>query len=275
MIVYKKARLFFSLGTLVITLWIAGCSGSGPLVDNRPDLPDAFPNHTLAQIHEQLRLAADDTLKTLQGKASVSMRTPAYKGNVTARLQHRRNDSLYMSLTATTLNIEGARMLVTPDSFFYYDRINKQLNYGSMAYAEDILPPLLTSEAIFPNLLGMLLPDPDENWQFDADTAYYHLRDADGQRHYMIDPTVWRVVQYEQRTPQGTLIEARSFTEFDTFDGVFVPRRIILRRPLDDTSISMYYRELTLNPPTLSMALRVGGSVEWVLIDENTDFSND
>lgn len=271
----KKVHRPAFLSLFVIMLWMAGCSGSGPLVDNRPDLPDAFPNHTLAEVHQQLRLAAGDTLNALQGKASVSMRTPAYKGNVTARLQHRRNDSLYMSLTATTLNIEGARMLVTPDSFFYYDRINKQVNYGSMAYAEDILPPLLTAEAIFPNLLGMLLPDPDENWQFDADTAYYHLRDADGRRRYMIDPTVWRVVQFEERTSQGTLVEARSFTEFDTFDGVFVPRRIILRRPLDDTSISMYYRELTLNPPTLSLNLRVGDSVEWVLIDENTDFSND
>ena len=274
MIVNKKVHRLALSGLLVIMLWVAGCSGSGPLVDNRPDLPDAFPNHTLTQIHQQIRLAANDTISAFQGKASVSLRTPEFKGNVTAQMKHRRSDSLYMSLTAT-LGIEAARMLVTPDSFFVYNRLEKQLNYGSMDYASDFLPPMLTGEEVFPNLLGMLLPDPDEAWQFEADTAYYYLRDAAGRRHYIIDPTVWRVVQYEERTPQGTLIEARSFTQFDTFDGVFIPRRIILRRPLDDTSISMYYRELTLNPPALSMTLRVGDSVEWVLIDENTNGSND
>ena len=84
-----------------------------------------------------------------------------------------------------------------------------------------------------------------------------------------------RVVRYEEQTAQGDVVETRTFAEYDIFDGVFVPRRIILQRPLDDTSISMYYRELTLNPPTLSMTLRVGDSVEWVLIDENTSTSND
>lgn len=270
----KKAHRLAHLSVVVLLLWGAGCSGSRPVVDNRPDLPDAFPTHTLAQIQQQIRLAGADTLVSLQGKANLSIRTPELKGSVTARMEHRRNDSLYMSLTAT-LGIEAARMLVTPDSFFVYDRINKKLNYGSMVYASTFLPPLLTGDDVFLNLLGLLLPDPDIAWQLDADTAYYHLRDAAGRRHFVIDPTVWRVVRYEERTAQGELIESHNFAEYDLFDGVFVPRRIILQRPLDDTSISMYYRELTLNPPTLSMTLRVGDSVEWVLIDENTNTSND
>ncbi len=269
----RKARRLVFLGVVVLMLWVAGCSGSRPVVDNRPDLPEGFPSHTLAQIQQQIRLAAADTLVSFQGKANLSLRSPELKGNVTAHIKHRRDDSLYMTLTAT-LGIEAARMLVTPDSFFVYDRINKKLNYGSMAYASTVLPAALIGDDVFRNLLGLLLPEPDVAWQLDADTAYYHLRDDAG-RHFIIDSSLWRVVRYEQRTPQGDLVEARTFTEHDIFDGVFVPRRVILQRPLDDTSISMYYRELTLNPPTLSMVLRIGDSVERELVDENTGVSND
>ena len=270
----KKVRRLFSIGFVAVTFWIAGCGGSRPPLPDRPDLPDAFPMHSLAQIQNQIRLGVTDTLASFQGKASLALRSRELSGNVTARVEHRRQDSLYMSLTAT-LGIEAARMLVTPDSFFVYDRLNKTLNYGSMDYAEGVLPATLTGDNVFPNLLGLLVPETDVAWQLDADTAYYHLRDEDGRRHYIIDPTVWRVVRYEERTAQGKLIESRNFAEYDVFDGVFVPRRIILRRPMDDTSISMYYRELTLNPPALSMTLRVGDSVERVLIDENTTLPND
>ncbi len=270
----KKVRCFGLSGVVVLMLWVVGCSGPRPVVDIRPDLPDAFPNHTLDQIQQQIRLAGADTLVSLQGKANLAIRTPELKGNVTARLKHRRSDSLYMSVTAT-LGIEAARMLVTPDSFFVYDRINKKLNYGSMDYASTFLPPLLTGDDVFLNLLGLTSPESGIDWHLDADTAYYHLRDDAGRRHFIVDPTVWRVVRYEERTTRGDLIEALNFSEYDLFDGVFIPRRIILQRPLDDTSISMYYRELTLNPPALSMTLRVGDSVEWVLIDENTGNTND
>jgi hypothetical protein len=216
-----------------------------------------------------LHAAGGDTLTSFDGKANLSLRTPDFKGNVTAHITHRRLDSLYLTLTAS-LGIEAARMLVTPDSFFVYDRINKKLNYGSMAYAEAVVPAAFTGDDAFLTLLGLLLPDPDTSWRLDADTSYYHLRDETGRFHYIIDPTIWRVVRFEERTPGGDLVESRTFAEHDVFDGVFIPRRIILQRPLDDTNISMYYRVLTLNPPTLAMMLEVGDAVERVLIDENT-----
>ena len=257
-----------------LLLWIAGCSGSRGVVDNRPDLPDAFPNHTLTQVQDQLRMAAFDTLSSFNAKANLALRAPELKGNVTARIEHRRRDSLYMSLTAT-LGIEAARMLVTPDSFFVYDRINKTLNYGAMKHAAAVLPAAFTGDDVFRILMGMLIPEPDIAWTIESDTSYYHLRDEGNLKHYIVDPKVWRVVRFEERTAQGTLIESRTFSQYDIFDGVFVPRRIILQRPLDDTSISMYYRELTFNPPALSMTLEVGDSVERVLIDEKTNTSND
>ena len=152
-------------------------------------------------------------------------------------------------------------------AFVCDDRINRQSNYGALALRSAFLPAWLTGDDVFRNLLGLILPETDVAWTLDTDSSYYHLRDPSGRRHYIIDPSVWRVVRYEERTAQGDLLEARTFTEYDRFDEVYLPRRIILQRPLDDTSLSIYYRELTLNPPTLSFTWHVEDSVERVLID--------
>jgi hypothetical protein len=267
-------RRAFLWAFAALLLWITGCSGPRSAVDNRPDLPDAFPYHTLDQIQQQLRSHNLDTLYAVKARASLALHTPEQSGSATARMEHRRSDSLYMSLTGM-LGIEGARVLVTPDSFFVYDRLKKQLNYGSLSFASAFLPAPLTGDDVFRNLLGLIYPDPRESWRLETDSAYYHLYDATGQFHYIVDPTVWRVIRYEERSPEGDLVESRTFTEYDVFDNVYLPRRIILQRPVDDTSISIYYRNLSLNPPQLSFALRVGDSVERVLIDEHYGSFND
>jgi hypothetical protein len=98
----------------------------------------------------------------------------------------------------------------------------------------------------------------------EADDQYYYLTDPSGQRTYTIDPSIWRVTRYEERTPGGNLNEVREFAEYSTFGGVSLPRRLTLRRPNDDASASLYYEELTLNPGSLSFDLRVGNGVQRV-----------
>jgi hypothetical protein len=252
-------------------LWSTGCSGSRNLA-NRPELPDAFPNHSLAQIQENLRMPAADTLTTLKGKTSLSLRTPKQSVSLSGDLNQRRGDSLYMALSPG-LGIEAARLLITPDSFFVYDRIKKQLTYGSLAYASSFLPASLTGEDVFLTLLGLNAPATTIDWQLNADSALYQLRDPTGRWQYTIDPTVWRVVRYEERTSGGDIIETRAFSDFDLIDGLFLARRINLERPLDDTRISIYYRELKLNATDLTFDLRVSDSAERILADKQNGSS--
>ncbi len=267
MILDKIAHRLTLSGMVFTVLWMAGCAGSRLPVDNRPDLPDAFPNHTVAQIQQQIRTASAERVQAYTAKASFAIRTPEQNGTFTARMKHRRSDTLYMAFSVG-LGIEPARMLVTPDSFFVHDRIKKQLNYGSLEFASSFIPIPLSFDYVFLTFLGLMLPEAEIAWTLDTDSSYYHLRDPSGRRRYIIDPTVWRVVRYEERTAQGDLLEARTFTEYDLFDAVYLPRRIILQRPLDDTSLSIYYREVTLNPQPLSFAWDVKDSVKRVLIDE-------
>ena len=59
-------------------------------------------------------------------------------------------------------------------------------------------------------------------WQVEADSLYYVLKDPAGRKKYIIDPARWRVVQYEERADDGELLEQRSYGEFDIFNGLYL-----------------------------------------------------
>jgi hypothetical protein len=166
------------------------------------------------------------------------------------------------------MGIEAARVLVTQDSFYVYDRIHQELTYGSLAYATEFLPVPVQPEDAFLILLGLAPPDPDVAWTLEADNSQYLLRSTDGNRLIVVDPSIWRVVRYEQRTPEGDLIEQRQYSEFAEMDGLFLPRRLIVRRPFDEANAIVYYRDLTLNPVPLTFPFRVKDDVKRTLVDQ-------
>ena len=255
------SRLLFILAA---ALAVAGCSGSRTVAD-RPALPSAFPTHSLAQIQASLRAEAD-TLRAFTAKASLALRTPEQSASLSATLRHRRGDSLFMSLSPG-LGIEAARVLVTPDSFYVYDRLKKRLSYGSLAYAAGVLPAPLVGDDVFRSLLGLTVPESSVDWRVEPDSQFYHLVAPDGLQRYVVDPARWRIVRYEAQTPAGELLETRTYDEFDRFGGVLLPRRVELDRPLDATRARLFFREITLNPDALDFRFRIGDDAERVLLD--------
>lgn len=243
-----------------LALVLTGCSGAAST--RSAAMPTAFPNHSVDQMRQQI-VVPTDTLLSYAAQARLVVDAPQRSGQFSTVVRQRRNDSLYMSLSPG-FGVEAARMLVTADSFFVYDRINQRLAFGSVAAAQRRMPLPITSEAVFENMLGILSPDPSVPWQVEADDQYYYLTGPEGQRTYTVDPSIWRVTRYEERTPDGTLNEVREFAEFETVHGVSLPRRLTLRRPQDDAFASIYYEEITLNPETLSFNLRVRDNVQRV-----------
>ena len=156
------------------------------------------------------------------------------------------------------------RVLVTPDSFYVYDRIKKRLTYGSRRSAAAALPAALTVEDIFGNLTGTLLPSPAVEWDVEPDSSYYHLTNA--RRTYVVDPATWRVVRYEEHNRSGQLVDQRLFSAFDRFGDLYLPRRLVFRRPQEETTAALYYRDITLNPEQLQFDLRVSSSAERRLV---------
>lgn len=256
------SRLVRNTLAAVAVLLLYGCSGPRPAALER-DLPSGFPNHTFEQIRMSLFDALPDTLHSFRAKASLAIRSPERSGSFSAEMHDRKGDSLYVSISPG-LGIEAARALVTPDSFYFFDRIKDRLLYGSLAEAGGVLPEPFTSEDLFQNLLGLIAPPGDVDFSVDADSAYYRLTDPAGRFTYTVDPAFWRVIKMTEHRENGTLVEERSFSEFDRFGGIVLPRRVEFRRPEEESRASLYYRSLTLNPENLSFDLKIRDSTDRI-----------
>ncbi len=246
---------------VVVALLLYGCASTPPTLER--NLPANFPGHSVEQILQNVRAAYPDSLYAYRAKASLAIRTPDQGGQFSADIRKSAGDSLYVSISPG-LGIEAARALVTPDSFYFYDRLKNRLVYGSMDEASSFLPQPFASKGLFENLLGLIRPPEEVSWRIHADSSFYYLIGPDGLVTYTVDPAFWRVVRFTERQDDGTLIERRSFSEFDVFESVVLPRRVEFRRPLEESHASIYYRSLTINPNGLSFDLNVRDSAERV-----------
>jgi outer membrane lipoprotein-sorting protein len=247
------------LWTAALAALLVGCAGSKEPV--APGLPEGFPNHSATQIQQRIQMSAD-TLTSFRANARATVRSPAQNGTFNTEVRHVRDDSLYMNFRL--FGIEGARLLVSRDSFFFYDRRENRMVVGSRAQAERLFPAPLARGSIFKNLLGFLAPPSTSGWTVTHDSSRYYVKDPTGQRTYTVDPTRWRVVRYAVTDDTGSTLEERLFTDFTTIDGVLLPTRVIFRRPADEMMVMMRYGSLRLNPASLSFDLDVNGDVPRV-----------
>lgn len=258
----RHALLWLILLSTLSSLW--GCGPARPVARIEAGLPAEFPGHALVQIESLVR-ASSDTLIGLRARASLSLATPQRSGRFSSEIRERRNDSLYIALSPG-LGIEAVRILVTPDSVFLFNRIENELTYGSMLEAGGLIPIPVDLGSLFQNLSGTLVPVVGPAWTVTPIETTYQLMSPDRTRLYIVDPRIWRVIRFEQRTPEGELVEERVFSAFTEIDGVYVPQQLHFRRPLEESAVALTYRRVEVNPDGMSFDLNVRSDTQRVRI---------
>ncbi|NND73110.1 MAG: DUF4292 domain-containing protein [Rhodothermales bacterium] len=237
-----------------------GCRSSNKLIVPG-GIPETFPGHNGEQITRFIS-AGSDSLTGFTARANISVRSPRESLSFSSNISHRRSDSLYMSIKPV-LGIEAGRALVTPDSFFVYDRIKKKLYYGDIDNAGEYLPGPVSRQHVFANLLG--LPELIAgNFTVSSDSSHYFLMDSISRETYTVDPRIWRVIRYERFTDSGDVLEAMAYTDFDELDGFVLPRRVTYKHNEDGRSASIFYRSIDLNPERLNMNFEVSDSATQI-----------
>ncbi len=200
------------------------------------------------------RIQAHPVPSSMRAVADLSLQSPFYLGSMTARLSHRRGDSLLVTLAARGLGIQAGRLLVTRDSFFFYNRLAREVTEGA---GGDLLPGLFGVENAMVRLLGLIVPDPVAAWEVQVSGTGYLLQDTVRGLAYHVDANRWRVITMEDRLPSGELVETLHFSEFSPFDGVSYPRRITYHNRFADTAAQLYIRSLVFKGEIGSMRLDV------------------
>lgn len=91
---------------------------------------------------------------TFTGKAKVHLETPNDKRDFTATIRMEKDKKIWVSVVALGV-FEAARALITPDSIFVVDRLNKQAIVRSFSDAGKLLPVAVD----FSTLQGLLIGD--------------------------------------------------------------------------------------------------------------------
>lgn len=251
------------IGVLASAGLLSACGSSAPTVEEGT-IPDAFPNHTPTEIREAVH-GHTDTLDAFEGEVRMDLNSPMQNGRFRATVRQRRTDSLWMNVRGP-LGINAARMLVTPDSFYVHNRIDDELSVGPVETAQQVLPVPISSEALFQNLLGLLIPPNGEEWSVRHDDELYHFEDDAGRYTYSVDPSIWRVVRFVERDDAGSVVDERVFTDHTRVAGVLLPSRVVLRRPNDGIRAQMVYRSITLTPESLSFPFDVPADVQRIAL---------
>ena len=241
---------------------IAGCSTTRSTVET-PNTPSL----SIEEIFSQLHTAADIPESEVQIDASFSVKAPVFTGNLSAAISHRKGDSLYARLSATMLRVDAGRLLVTPDSFFFYHRIEKQVLYGPNDAVNQLLPGLLDGDQVFERLLGTLTPDPASSWSVEQIGDNIYLHRSDQMLRYIINAETWRVAVREEYLEDGTLIETLRFDDYKTSGVHSLPHRISLQRRDVDASVSATYNSVILNPGAMEFEFEVPPDVPWISVE--------
>ncbi len=248
------------VAALVILLILAGCAGSRPALD--PAAP--VEAYELEEVMD--RIWVHTLPATLRARGDLSMKTPLYSGTLTAEISHRRADSLLMIFRVRGFGIEGGRLLVTPDSLFFYDRFAQTLRIAGSDHPA--LPALFSVQHAIEQMLGYVRPIPGTPLQLESTQDGFVLTDSLLHRTYTIDPVHWRTIQMTQYDTSGTLLEALHFHDFFAVGEAFFPRQIIYRNPARDMNAILHYRSLSVNEPIASMSLGLPDNVDRVPLSE-------
>ena len=257
-----KAAAVFSMVLLLYVL--SACGSSRSVTSTRPELPPGFPNHSVSEILNHLPDTPPDFFE-LYAETVVSLSSPTEKGRFSTRIAYRQGDSLLIRVRFP-LGIEGARVLVTRDSAFVYDRIHNEVIIGSRTTIASALPGAVFGTDFVEKALDFVQPDPNIDWRLSADSLRYHLYSPDSTLRLDVDPVVWRIVHIATYDPSGMVLEQRWYTDFTMFNQHLLPRRLILSRPPEDTRLSMVLRKVDTNPDALSFKLGLKDDTRRIFI---------
>lgn len=252
----RGLRLILLLLVGATGLGSTGCGTTGGSIQTGPGGGALLSSGlTATEIVERLPTFPAE-LDTLYAEADVQVSTPEENGRFRAKIAYRRADSMLIRVRFP-LGIEGARVLVTPDSAFVYDRIEKRLITGTPDAVSNALPVAVAGTNLVEMATGFYEPDPEAGWSIAADSVQLVLLSSDERVRMIIDPDRWRITNLQFRDPEGMILEERWYMDFMLFNQTLLPRRMALSRPAEDTRLTMVLRDLDASPGRMSFDLDV------------------
>ncbi len=252
----KKYIIPFLLLIEIIPLLVSGCVPSKPSED-----VELLPSERLINKLEVNRRR----IKSFEGYGTIAVRSPQINNSANFRVVINKPDSIYLSIMGP-FGIELAQVLVTKENFVFYDALQNTAYEGvpSNEVLQDIFHINLPFSDIIDAFIGSVnltrnlykVPD-DYKIDYDQYVLTYLDSAANTRTQYHVDIRELGITKYYLWNGANELALQGDYSKFSLMQGVPVPYKIEVERPLEDQHITINYKNMESNNPDIYIDFKI------------------
>ncbi len=203
----------------------------------------------------------------IQGRAVASIPSDGTRMSLGYRINMISDSLIWMRFSK--FGFEGARVLVTPDSIFMVDRLNKTAYVGDYAPARTYLGMDATIDMLQAIFIGNFRSIPVlselslQRGQSSLNT--FMGRMADAEFTYTIDANLHKLKEVETKNISKNLHSIIQYDDFETLNKFIIPKngKIDVVKP-DEMNITFKHNNIDINPSNLTTGFSIPDNYERV-----------
>ncbi len=250
---------------LILSLILTSCGGARKAKMGTVAPEDAAVAAVVARHYEN-----EVDFNTLQGRLSLDYQTEDRSQSVTVNFRMKKDDTIWMS--GQLLGIPLAKVMITPNSVQFYEKITRTYFDGDFSLLSDLLGTPLDYEKVQNLLLGQTIYDlRDERYKLTESTRGYQLqpeRENFLRRMFLLDAGNFKAVAQQLGQERENRSVTVTYPEYQKVKGQLFPSqiKIIATEGAENTRIDMTFRNIEFNVP-VSFPFSIPSGYEEISIE--------
>jgi hypothetical protein len=208
--------------------------------------------------------------QTLQGKLAVRYTTEQREQSVTVNFRMKKNDTIWMS--GQLLGIPLAKVMITPNSVQFYEKITKTYFDGDFRLLSDLLGTPLDYQKVQNLLLGQAIYDlREERYKLSESTRGYQLEpsvESFMKKLFLLDAGNYKAIAQQLGEENSNRSVTVTYPEYQKVGKQLFPGQIqiVANEGPQNTRIDMEFRGLDLDVP-VSFPFSIPSGYEEIAIE--------
>ena len=257
------SKLILSVIIFSVIILIQGCSAAKP---------DATIEYLSSERLINKLEANRRKIHSFEGTGSINVKSPSFDNGASFRIIIQKPDSVFLTIYGP-FSIELAQILVTKNNFIFYESLKNTAYTGTVS--DDLLKNIFKVNLSFNDLIDAFTGGVNlssrlykEPTFFDVVQDKYLLTYIDSTKgtisRYTVDVRDLSIVDTKVEDLKGNILIQGSYSGFDLFETVSLPKTIALKQDKEGQYISIGYSGITVNKKNISIDFTVPEDAEII-----------
>lgn len=223
----------------------------------------------VAAVVEQ-HYANEVDFETLQGKLAIQYQDKERSQSVNVSFRMKKDDTIWMS--GQLLGIPLAKVLITPNSVQFYEKITRTYFDGDFRLLSDVLGTPLDFQKVQNLLLGQTIYDlRSERYKLTESSRGYQLEPMQEnflKKMFLLDAGNFKAVAQQLGQPNENRSVTVTYPEYQTLDGQIFPGqiKILANDGAENTRVDLSFRSIDFNVP-VSFPFSIPSGYEEIAVE--------